>query len=74
MGLTTDLFASTFYAVTGFHALHVVAGVAIWAATLARGGGTAPPAGRIEGAALYWHFVDVAWVPIFTFLYLLPVR
>jgi heme/copper-type cytochrome/quinol oxidase subunit 3 len=74
MGLTSDLFASTFYAVTGFHGLHVLAGVAIWTVTLARGAGTLPPANRIEVAALYWHFVDVAWVPIFTFLYLLPVR
>ena len=74
MGLTTDLFASTFYAVTGFHGLHVLVGIVIWGVVLARCVRAAPAPGRIEVAALYWHFVDFAWVPIFTFLYLLPAR
>ena len=74
MGLTTDLFASTFYLVTGFHGLHVLAGVIIWACVLAPGGQRSHREGRIQVAALYWHFVDLAWAPIFTFLYLLPGR
>jgi cytochrome c oxidase subunit 3 len=74
MGLTTDLFAATFYVVTGFHGLHVLAGVVIWAVVLARGGQRLQREGRVEVAALYWHFVDLAWAPIFTFLYLLPAR
>jgi heme/copper-type cytochrome/quinol oxidase subunit 3 len=77
MGLTTDLFASTFYAVTGYHGLHVLAGVVYLAILLARGlratGGVADP-DTLEVAALFWHFVDLAWVPIFTFVYLFPAR
>jgi cytochrome c oxidase subunit 3 len=74
MDLTTDLFASTFYAVTGFHGLHVLAGVAVLIAVAARGRRAILRASTIEVAVLFWHFVDFAWVPIFTFVYLLPVR
>jgi heme/copper-type cytochrome/quinol oxidase subunit 3 len=68
MGLGADLFASTFYAVTGYHALHVVAGLVILLGVLVR----RSSARSLEVAALFWHFVDLAWIPIFTFLYLLP--
>jgi cytochrome c oxidase subunit 3 len=68
MGLATDLYASTFYALTGFHGAHVLAGVAALASLFARRAG--PRALAVMG--LYWHFVDLAWMPIFTFLYLLP--
>jgi cytochrome c oxidase subunit III len=70
MGFSSDLYASTFYALTGFHGLHVLAGVVALAAML-RASATAR---AVEVTALYWHFVDLAWMPIFTFLYLLPVR
>jgi cytochrome c oxidase subunit 3 len=70
MGLTSDLFASTFYVVTGFHALHVLAGlVGVGFMLRAKYGSQA-----IETMALYWHFVDAAWMPIFTFIYLWPAR
>ncbi|HEV3033074.1 MAG TPA: heme-copper oxidase subunit III [Polyangia bacterium] len=70
MRLGTDLFASTFYAVTGYHGLHVLVGVLILLGLL-----LAPRARArsLEVAAIFWHFVDLAWIPIFSFVYLLPV-
>jgi len=74
-GLTDNLFASTFYALTGFHGLHVTLGVIciliVW--WQARSGGrisAATPFG-LEAAELYWHFVDGIWVILFGILYLL---
>jgi cytochrome c oxidase subunit 3 len=74
LGLSTDLFASTFYAITGFHGLHVLGGVIYLGALLMLTWGAAgkTSAAHIEVAALFWHFVDFAWVAIFTFVYLLP--
>ena len=70
MGLTSDLFASTFYVITGFHGLHVLAGViAVGFMLRAKHGAQA-----VETMALYWHFVDAAWMPIFSFVYLWPAR
>jgi heme/copper-type cytochrome/quinol oxidase subunit 3 len=70
MGLTSHLFASTFYVVTGFHALHVLAGVVglgfMFRAKIG--------AQVTETFALYWHFVDAMWMPIFTLVYLWPTR
>jgi len=66
----TGLYAGTFYALTGYHALHVAAGVVCLLAVALRG--ARPRA--LEVVALYWHFVDLAWMPIFTFLYLMPTR
>ena len=69
MGLDTDAFAGTFYAVTGYHGLHVLTGLLILVALLfVRRGG----ARSLEVAALFWHFVDLAWIPIFSLVYLLP--
>jgi len=74
-GLTDNLFASTFYALTGFHGLHVTLGVIciliVW--LQARPGGrisAATPFG-LEAAELYWHFVDGIWVVLYGILYLL---
>jgi heme/copper-type cytochrome/quinol oxidase subunit 3 len=72
LGLSTDLFASTFYTITGFHGLHVLAGVITLGALLIFGGGGKTTAAQVEVAALFWHFVDFVWVAIFTFVYLLP--
>lgn len=74
MGLTSGLFASAFYLITGFHGLHVIVGLLILASVMRGAGGRPPSAGRVEVAALFWHFVDFAWVAIFTFIYLMPVR
>jgi heme/copper-type cytochrome/quinol oxidase subunit 3 len=70
MGLASDLFASTFYVITGFHGLHVLAGlIGIGFMLRAKHGAQAN-----ETMGLYWHFVDVAWMPIFSVIYLWPVR
>lgn len=70
MGLSKDLFSGTFYAITGYHGLHVVAGLVILIGMLLAGGGRTR---SLEVAAIFWHFVDLAWIPIFSLLYLFPV-
>jgi heme/copper-type cytochrome/quinol oxidase subunit 3 len=69
-----DIFWSTFYTMTGFHGLHVIVGViwlvCIWLAAL-RGSFTAENHVRVELAGLYWHFVDLVWVLLFTIVYLM---
>ncbi|MGK2962038.1 MAG: cytochrome c oxidase subunit 3 [Gemmatimonadaceae bacterium] len=72
--LSTNLFGSSFFTLTGFHGAHVTAGV-IWLLTLLaidyrRGLGPAD-ALNVDIAALYWHFVDVVWIVIFTVVYLI---
>ena len=75
-GLTirTNLFGSTFFTLTGFHGAHVTAGV-IWLLTLLaidyRRGLGPKDAVNVDLAALYWHFVDVVWIVIFTLVYLI---
>ncbi len=68
-----DLFWSTFYAMTGFHGMHVIVGViwliCVWIAA-ARGKYSAENHVRVELAGLYWHFVDLVWVLLFTIVYL----
>jgi cytochrome c oxidase subunit III len=73
VGLTSDLPASLFFVITGFHGLHVVVGL-IYLLALLVGASRAPQIspGKLAVAALFWHFVDLAWVAIFTVLYLLP--
>ncbi len=75
-GLTikTNLFGSTFFTLTGFHGAHVTAGV-LWLLTLLaidrrRNLGPAD-ALNVDIRALYWHFVDVVWIAIFTLIYLI---
>ena len=68
-----DIFWSTFYIMTGFHGTHVVVGVIwlilVWFKTL-RGGYSQRDHVGIELAGLYWHFVDLVWVLLFTIVYL----
>jgi len=70
-----DLFATTFFTLTGFHGGHVAIGVT-WLATLLaldmRGRLTVTDALKVEVAGLYWHFVDIVWIAIFTLVYLIP--
>ncbi|MBI4011903.1 MAG: cytochrome c oxidase subunit I [Candidatus Rokubacteria bacterium] len=74
LGLTTNLFGSTFYVLVGFHGAHVSVGV-LWLATLwylvGRGRIGASQAVLVDIAGLYWHFVDVVWIGIFTLIYLI---
>jgi len=70
-----NIFGTTFYILTGFHGTHVTVGV-IWLLSLVVGSRQ----GRIkqensldvEIAGLYWHFVDIVWIVIFTLVYLVP--
>ena len=72
--LQTNLFGSTFFILTGFHGAHVPIGVlwllCLWVELLR---GKMPPARSLtlEIAGLYWHFVDIVWIAIFTLVYLL---
>jgi len=75
-GLTIrrNLFGSSFFTLTGFHGAHVTAGV-LWLLTLysidkKRGLGP-KDAVLVDICALYWHFVDVVWIAIFTLVYLI---
>ncbi|TNF31005.1 MAG: cytochrome oxidase subunit III [Deltaproteobacteria bacterium] len=69
-----NLFASTFFAITGFHGLHVFSGVMYlcYMYKLAHDGvfdnGNY---NQLEIAGLFWHFVDLVWILVFTFVYLL---
>ncbi|PYM13264.1 MAG: cytochrome oxidase subunit III, partial [Candidatus Rokuibacteriota bacterium] len=73
--LQQNLFGSTFFVLTGFHGAHVTVGVA-WLSTLLildlRGRLGRADAIKVEVAGLYWHFVDIVWIVIFTLVYLLP--
>ena len=74
-GLTDNLFASTFYAITGFHGLHVTLGglmiLIVWWQSRAGGRVNAGNPFPLEAAELYWHFVDGIWVVLYGILYLL---
>jgi len=75
LGYTTNMFGMTFFTLTGFHGLHVTLGV-IWLISLfivsLRGGVRKDQALNVEIAGLYWHFVDIVWIIIFTLVYLIP--
>ena len=68
------LFGTSFFIVTGFHGLHVTAGVIYLLAMIGVVSRRPDPAASynmIEIAGLYWHFVDLVWIMVFTFMYLL---
>jgi cytochrome c oxidase subunit 3/cytochrome o ubiquinol oxidase subunit 3 len=72
--LGTNLFGTTFFVLTGFHGTHVTIGV-IWLLSLwvqvVRGELKQEHSLHVEIAGLYWHFVDVVWIVIFTAVYLI---
>ena len=75
-GLTDNLFASTFYALTGFHGLHVTLGsimimIIWWQTRETYGRVNEENKFPFEAVELYWHFVDGIWVILFIILYLL---
>ena len=70
----STLFGPTFYAITGFHGAHVTGGVIYLTCILIqglRGQYTAEYNHKVEIVGLYWHFVDLVWIMVFTFVYLL---
>ena len=75
LGFTTSLFGSSFYTLTGFHGVHVSVGIIMLISLV-----VITLRGRIDGnrsevidiIGLYWHFVDIVWIVIFTLVYLIP--
>jgi cytochrome c oxidase subunit 3 len=74
MTLTAGPFGTTYFTLTGFHGAHVFGGVVMLSVVLYRG-----LAGQfssrhhdaVEGTSLYWHFVDVVWIALFSTIYIL---
>jgi cytochrome c oxidase subunit 3/cytochrome o ubiquinol oxidase subunit 3 len=76
LGFTTSLFGSSFYTLTGFHGVHVTVGIIMLLAFVAINKRSRVPGSKseaVEMIGLYWHFVDIVWIIIFTLVYLIPV-
>jgi cytochrome c oxidase subunit III len=76
-GLTTNIFANCFYLLTGFHGLHVFVGLllilgVLWRSRRAGHYSVTKHVG-VEMAEIYWHFVDIIWIVLFTLLYILTM-
>jgi len=73
----TNPAASAFYVLTGFHGAHVAIGVimllSLWGISRRQGGLSEKHGLNLELVGLYWHFVDIIWIVIFTVVYLLSV-
>jgi cytochrome c oxidase subunit I+III len=73
--VSSDLFATTFFTLTGFHGLHVAAGIValVIALGLIRSGDcTRKRPAALRAIGLYWHFVDVVWLVVFSLVYVRP--
>jgi cytochrome c oxidase subunit 3/cytochrome o ubiquinol oxidase subunit 3 len=73
LSLSTNLFGTTFFVLTGFHGAHVSVGVLILLSLFVmsiRGRLGEEKSLNVELAGLYWHFVDIVWIVIFTLIYL----
>ncbi len=74
-GITDTAFGSTFYTLTGFHGAHVLGGAIMLLVVIYRGLAgqfSARHHDMVEATSLYWHFVDVVWIVLFSTFYLLP--
>ena len=73
-GIETNAYGSAFYTMTGFHTLHVIAGLIVMLVVLGRSAKRAyddREHAAVEAATYYWHFVDVVWIGLFSVLFLL---
>jgi len=73
-GKGIEIFFSLYFAMTGMHALHMVVGIGIMLVMIPlawRGKWTPENYNFVEGFGLYWHFVDIVWIFLFPFLYLI---
>ena len=74
LSISTNLFGTTFFVLTGFHGAHVTVGVLLLMSLFVvsmRGGIQQKDSLAVELAGLYWHFVDIVWIVIFTLVYLI---
>ena len=75
LGFTTSLFSSSFFTLTGFHGVHVTVGIIMLMSLvgiISRSKVPGDKAEVVELIGLYWHFVDIVWIVIFTLVYLIP--
>ncbi|HWC15213.1 MAG TPA: cytochrome c oxidase subunit 3 [Actinomycetota bacterium] len=77
--LSTSTFGSSFFVLTGFHGAHVTVGILMLLALVGMSwAGRLDPASegarKVELIGLYWHFVDIVWIVIFTVIYLVPTN
>jgi cytochrome c oxidase subunit 3/cytochrome o ubiquinol oxidase subunit 3 len=75
LAITTNLFGTTFYVLTGFHGVHVTVGILMLLSLVGFSIADRLPddaAFPVEMVGLYWHFVDIVWIIIFTVVYLIP--
>jgi cytochrome c oxidase subunit 3/cytochrome o ubiquinol oxidase subunit 3 len=75
LALKTSVFGSSFFVLTGLHGAHVTVGIiwllSLWGLSMQNRLPSAS-AEKVEIAGLYWHFVDIVWIVIFTVIYLIP--
>ena len=75
LALKTSVFGSSFFVLTGLHGAHVTVGIiwllTLWGMSMQNRIGV-QHSEKIEIAGLYWHFVDIIWIIIFTVIYLIP--
>src|ERR1700722_12126916 len=72
--ISTNLFGTTYYSLVGLHASHVIVGLSMLSIVLIFGlaGRVGPEqAGRVNVLSMYWHFVDVVWIVVFTVVYVI---
>jgi heme/copper-type cytochrome/quinol oxidase subunit 3 len=72
LGFTTNVASSAFFALTGLHGVHVLVGVIMLLTMVWISFRRKMHAEAVEVVGLYWHFVDIVWVVIFTVVYLIP--
>ena len=75
LGFSTSLFSSSFYTLTGFHGVHVTVGIIMLLSLMfiiKKNKVVGNKAEVVELVGLYWHFVDIVWIIIFTLVYLIP--
>lgn len=73
-GIADGVFGSTYFILTGFHGAHVLGGVLMLAVCLYRGGlgqFSAQHHDMVEATSIYWHFVDVVWILLWSLLYII---
>jgi cytochrome c oxidase subunit 3/cytochrome o ubiquinol oxidase subunit 3 len=77
MGMTVSPFSSAFFVLTGFHGAHVTVGIIMLLTLFTMSMTGRLPTERaksVEMVGLYWHFVDIVWIVIFTLVYLIPTE